>query len=166
VRSHALPPHREWLFLLWTINFFVLMWAGGKPAEGHYVVIARSRPYYFAYFLVLLPLLGKIRAPAAAAREHQPRGVARGRTAARRRHRQADGEGLIMALRSVKAAALAVAVSFSATVSRLCSGCRSAPELPHVASRSTVPSAPLTGLRCSAACRSTRKSAPPAIRCI
>ena len=64
VRSMRFRPIARWLFLLWTVNFFVLMWAGGKPAEGIYVLIARlSTAYYFAYFLVLLPLLGKIEKP-------------------------------------------------------------------------------------------------------
>ncbi|WP_419899799.1 cytochrome b [Roseomonas sp. USHLN139] len=64
VRSMRFRPIAKWLFLLWTVNFFVLMWAGGKPAEGLYVVISRlSTAYYFAYFLVILPLLAKIERP-------------------------------------------------------------------------------------------------------
>ncbi|EHL96690.1 Cytochrome b /b6/petD [Acetobacteraceae bacterium AT-5844] len=64
VRSMRFRPIAKWLFLLWTVNFFVLMWAGGKPAEGHYILIARlATAYYFAYFLVLLPLLSKIERP-------------------------------------------------------------------------------------------------------
>ncbi len=64
VRSMRFRPIAKWLFLLWTVNFFVLMWAGGKPAEGSYILIARlATAYYFAYFLVLLPLLGKIERP-------------------------------------------------------------------------------------------------------
>ena len=64
VRSMRFRPIGRWLFLLWTVNFFVLMWAGGKPAEGTYVLIARiSTAYYFAYFLVILPLLGRIERP-------------------------------------------------------------------------------------------------------
>ncbi|MBC9208648.1 cytochrome b/b6 [Roseomonas aerophila] len=64
VRSMRFRPIAKWLFLLWTVNFFVLMWAGGKPAEGVYVLISRlATAYYFAYFLVLLPLLGKIERP-------------------------------------------------------------------------------------------------------
>jgi len=64
VRSMRFRPIARWLFLLWTVNFFVLMWAGGKPAEGTYVLIARlSTAYYFAYFLVILPLLGRVERP-------------------------------------------------------------------------------------------------------
>jgi ubiquinol-cytochrome c reductase cytochrome b/c1 subunit len=64
VRSMRFRPIAKWLFLLWTVNFFVLMWAGGQPAEGIYVLISRlSTAYYFAYFLVFMPLLGKIERP-------------------------------------------------------------------------------------------------------
>jgi ubiquinol-cytochrome c reductase cytochrome b subunit len=64
VRSMRFRPIARWLFLLWTVNFFVLTWAGGKPAEGTYVLIARiSTAYYFAYFLVILPLLGRVERP-------------------------------------------------------------------------------------------------------
>jgi ubiquinol-cytochrome c reductase cytochrome b subunit len=37
---------------------------GGKPAEGLYVTIARfATAYYFAYFLIILPLLGRLERP-------------------------------------------------------------------------------------------------------
>jgi ubiquinol-cytochrome c reductase cytochrome b subunit len=64
VRSMRFRPIAKWLFLLFTVNFFVLMWAGGQPAEGIFVLIARlSTAYYFAYFLVFMPLLGRIERP-------------------------------------------------------------------------------------------------------
>ncbi|HWL82008.1 MAG TPA: cytochrome b/b6 [Roseomonas sp.] len=64
VRSMRFRPIAKWLLLLWTANFLVLMWAGGRPAEGIYVLIARlSTAYYFAYFLVILPLLSKVERP-------------------------------------------------------------------------------------------------------
>ena len=38
-----------------------LGWLGSKPPEGNYVLFARIfTVYYFAYFLVILPVLGKI----------------------------------------------------------------------------------------------------------
>jgi hypothetical protein len=38
-----------------------LGWLGSKPPEGNYVLFARIfTVYYFAYFLVILPMLGKI----------------------------------------------------------------------------------------------------------
>lgn len=64
VRSMRFRPIAKWFLMLWGINFFVLMWAGQMPAEGIYVTIARlSTAYYFAYFLVILPLLSKVERP-------------------------------------------------------------------------------------------------------
>jgi ubiquinol-cytochrome c reductase cytochrome b subunit len=64
VRSMRFRPLARIALLLWTVVFLVLMWAGGKPAEGTYIVIARIATfYYFLYFLVLLPLLGRIERP-------------------------------------------------------------------------------------------------------
>jgi hypothetical protein len=38
-----------------------LGWLGSKPPEGNYVLFARIfTVYYFAYFLVILPVLGKV----------------------------------------------------------------------------------------------------------
>jgi ubiquinol-cytochrome c reductase cytochrome b/c1 subunit len=64
VRSMRFRPMARWFFWLWTINFFVLMWVGGKPAEAPYILIAQiCTAYYFAYFLVILPLLAKFERP-------------------------------------------------------------------------------------------------------
>jgi ubiquinol-cytochrome c reductase cytochrome b subunit len=46
------------------VDFVVLMWAGAMPAEGIYPYIALAgAAYWFAYFLVILPLLGVIEKP-------------------------------------------------------------------------------------------------------
>ncbi len=64
VRSMRFRPIAKWALLLWTVSFFVLMYCGGKPPEGHYVLIARiATAYYFAYFLVILPLLSRLERP-------------------------------------------------------------------------------------------------------
>ncbi|MFZ6763094.1 MULTISPECIES: cytochrome b [Acetobacterales] len=64
VRSMRFRPIAKWLFLLWTVNFFVLMYCGGMPAEEPYVTVSRfATAYYFGYFLVILPLLAKIERP-------------------------------------------------------------------------------------------------------
>jgi ubiquinol-cytochrome c reductase cytochrome b subunit len=66
VRSMRFRPIAKWALFLWGIAFFVLMWAGGKPAEEPYVTISRiATAYYFAYFLVILPLLGRLERPLA-----------------------------------------------------------------------------------------------------
>jgi ubiquinol-cytochrome c reductase cytochrome b subunit len=64
VRSLRFRPFTRILFLLWTVNFFVLMWVGGKPAEQPYVMISQiCTALYFAYFLVVLPLMGRLERP-------------------------------------------------------------------------------------------------------
>jgi ubiquinol-cytochrome c reductase cytochrome b subunit len=64
VRSGRYRPMFKWWFALFVVNFFVLMWAGAMPAEGIYPYIALiGSTYWFAYFLVILPLLGVIEKP-------------------------------------------------------------------------------------------------------
>jgi ubiquinol-cytochrome c reductase cytochrome b subunit len=64
VRSMRFRPIAKWFLVLWGINFLVLTWVGGKPAEQPYVLISQiCTAYYFAYFLVILPLLGRLERP-------------------------------------------------------------------------------------------------------
>jgi len=64
VRSMRFRPIAKWFLLLWGIAFGVLMYCGGKPPEGIYVVLSRiATLYYFAWFLVILPLLGRLERP-------------------------------------------------------------------------------------------------------
>ena len=64
VRSGRYRPMFKWWFWLFVVNFFVLMWVGAMPAEGIYPYIALiGSTYWFAYFLVILPLLGVIEKP-------------------------------------------------------------------------------------------------------
>ena len=64
VRSMRFRPIARIAFLLWTVAFFVLLYCGGMPAEEPYVTISRiATAYYFAYFLVILPLLGRMERP-------------------------------------------------------------------------------------------------------
>ncbi len=64
VRSMRFRPLARPLFLLWVVSFGVLTYVGAMPAEEPYVLIGQiATAYYFAWFLVLLPLLGKIEKP-------------------------------------------------------------------------------------------------------
>jgi ubiquinol-cytochrome c reductase cytochrome b subunit len=64
VRSMRFRPVARIAFLLWTVAFLVLLYCGGKPAEEPYVTISRiATAYYFAYFLVILPLLARLERP-------------------------------------------------------------------------------------------------------
>lgn len=65
VRSCLFRPVWRWLTLLFIFNFFVLMYVGSKPAEAIYVSIARVGTFYwFAYFLILAPVVGLYETPA------------------------------------------------------------------------------------------------------
>jgi ubiquinol-cytochrome c reductase cytochrome b subunit len=64
VRSGRYRPMFKWWYVLLAIDFVVLMWVGAQPAEGIYPYIALiGATYWFAYFLVILPLLGVIEKP-------------------------------------------------------------------------------------------------------
>ena len=67
VRSGRYRPMFKWWFWLLAVDFMVLMWAGAMPAEPPYSTISLiGATYWFAYFLVILPLLGVIEKPTAA----------------------------------------------------------------------------------------------------
>ncbi|MFL4469194.1 cytochrome bc complex cytochrome b subunit [Tateyamaria armeniaca] len=64
VRSARYRPMLKWWFWLLVVDFFVLMWVGARPAEEPYNTISLiASAYWFAYFLVILPLLGVIEKP-------------------------------------------------------------------------------------------------------
>ena len=60
VRSGAYRPLFKKFFYLFIVNFCLLGWLGKSPAEGWYILATRlSTLYYYAYFLLVLPLLPK-----------------------------------------------------------------------------------------------------------
>jgi ubiquinol-cytochrome c reductase cytochrome b/c1 subunit len=64
VRSGAYRPVFQYWFALFVIACIGLGYLGSKPPEGLYVVFARILTvYYFAYFLIILPLLGIFETP-------------------------------------------------------------------------------------------------------
>ena len=61
VRSAAFRPVYRWLFWLFAADTLLLGWIGAKPPEGIYITIGRIATfYYFAHFLVLIPVVGRI----------------------------------------------------------------------------------------------------------
>jgi ubiquinol-cytochrome c reductase cytochrome b/c1 subunit len=61
VRSARYRPLYLQFFWVFVVVCIGLGWLGSKPPEGNYVLFARIfTVYYFAYFLVILPVLGKI----------------------------------------------------------------------------------------------------------
>jgi len=64
VRSGAFRPMFRPFYWLFVINFIGLAYLGAAPAEGIYVLLAKiCTAYYFAYFLIILPLLSRIETP-------------------------------------------------------------------------------------------------------
>ncbi|MEZ5838884.1 MAG: cytochrome b/b6 [Hyphomicrobiales bacterium] len=64
VRSTRYRPLYKQFFWVLVVVSVLLGWLGAKPAEGIYVILARiCTVYYFAHFLVILPLLGLIEKP-------------------------------------------------------------------------------------------------------
>ena len=64
VRSGRFRPMFKWWFALLAIDFVVLMWVGAMPTDGIYPYISLlGATYWFAYFLIILPLLGVIEKP-------------------------------------------------------------------------------------------------------
>ena len=66
VRSSKYRPVYKWFFWLFAISCLALGYLGAKPAEGVYVFWARIfTAYYFLRFLVVMPILGVMETPTA-----------------------------------------------------------------------------------------------------
>ena len=70
VRSGNYRPAFRWFYGLFVLNFLLLMWYGAQEPATHiigpFTVADTSKlsvVYYFAYFLVILPLLGRYEKP-------------------------------------------------------------------------------------------------------
>jgi ubiquinol-cytochrome c reductase cytochrome b subunit len=70
VRSGTFRPAFKWFYWVFVVNFLLLMWYGAQePALqvlGPFTVADVSKlsvVYYFAYFIVILPLLGRFEKP-------------------------------------------------------------------------------------------------------
>ena len=57
------PMFKIWFWIL-AADFIFLMWLGAMPAEEPYASLSLlDSTYWFAYFLVILPLLGVLEKP-------------------------------------------------------------------------------------------------------
>ncbi len=66
VRSTKYRPIYFWFFCLFAFTCLALGYLGAKPAEGVYVFWARVFTlYYFAHFLIVMPIVGIIETPIA-----------------------------------------------------------------------------------------------------
>jgi ubiquinol-cytochrome c reductase cytochrome b subunit len=70
VRSGTFRPMFKWFYWVFVANFVLLTWYGAQTPDmkiiGNFTVADTSKLsvlYYFAYFLVILPLLGRIETP-------------------------------------------------------------------------------------------------------
>jgi ubiquinol-cytochrome c reductase cytochrome b subunit len=64
VRSAVYRPWYKLFFWLFVADSIFLGWLGAKPAEGVYVALAQvGTLYYFAFFLIIMPVLGLIETP-------------------------------------------------------------------------------------------------------
>ncbi|MDR6263619.1 MULTISPECIES: cytochrome b N-terminal domain-containing protein [Rhodobacterales] len=64
VRSGRYRPSFKWWFWILGLDFMILMWCGSQPAEGLVPLISLiGAIYWFAYFLIILPLLGVLEKP-------------------------------------------------------------------------------------------------------
>lgn len=64
VRSANYRPWYKWFFWLFVANAIFLGWLGSKPAEGWYIPAMQiSALYYFAFFLIVMPVIGLIETP-------------------------------------------------------------------------------------------------------
>lgn len=64
VRSTSYRPVYKWFFWLFVLTCIALGYLGAKPAEGGYLIAAQVFTfYYFAHFLLVMPLVGLIETP-------------------------------------------------------------------------------------------------------
>lgn len=64
VRSAVYRPWYRVFFWMFVANALFLGWLGSQPAEGPYVTMSQLATfYYFAFFLIVMPLLGLIETP-------------------------------------------------------------------------------------------------------
>jgi ubiquinol-cytochrome c reductase cytochrome b/c1 subunit len=64
VRSARFRPIYKWLFWLLVIDVLALGWVGANPPEGIVVTVGQiATLYFYVFFLILLPVIGKIERP-------------------------------------------------------------------------------------------------------
>ena len=61
VRSAVFRPLYKQFYWILVLDVLILGYVGAMPAEGLYLLVARiGTAYYFAHFLIILPILGKV----------------------------------------------------------------------------------------------------------
>ena len=134
VRSSRFRPMYKWFFWIFLIDCLVLGYVGAKPAEGVYITIGRvASIWYFAHFLVIIPLLAKFEKTKDLPKEHLRTRSRRGWRERLCRGLQADGESLMNKIRTALVAGV-----FAATASLGFSSANAAGDAVHAARTSLV----------------------------
>ena len=61
VRGSQFRPLMRWAFWLFVSNFFVLMYIGSQHVEEPFITVgAVSTAFYFAWFLIVVPVIGLV----------------------------------------------------------------------------------------------------------
>ena len=61
VRGSQFRPLMRWAFWLFVSNFFVLMYIGSQHVEEPFITVgAISTAFYFAWFLIVVPVIGLV----------------------------------------------------------------------------------------------------------
>ncbi|MFZ9438010.1 MAG: cytochrome b [Candidatus Fonsibacter ubiquis] len=64
IRSSVFRPIWKQFVFLFVLDFFILLYVGGMPAEGIYLLIGRvGTAYWFLFFLIIAPLVSLIEKP-------------------------------------------------------------------------------------------------------
>ncbi|MEM7071193.1 MAG: cytochrome b N-terminal domain-containing protein [Pseudomonadota bacterium] len=64
IKSCRYRPIYRWLVILFAVNFVILGYCGGKPAEGWYLILAQASTFwYFFHLVVLTPIVGWFEVP-------------------------------------------------------------------------------------------------------
>ena len=64
VRSARFRPIYKWAFWVFVVDCIALGWVGANTPEGNFIWIGQvTTAYYFAHFLIVLPLIGKFERP-------------------------------------------------------------------------------------------------------
>ena len=59
IRGFRFRPIMRVIYWLFIINFILLLWVGAQAVEEPYIMIGRGLTiFYFAYFVVILPIVG------------------------------------------------------------------------------------------------------------
>ena len=152
-RSSKYRPLAKQFFWIFVVVCVLLGYLGAQPPEGIYVIAGRILTVcYFAYFLVVLPLLSRIETP-----RKVPNSIADDVLA---KYGSKSGGKAVASI----AVAFAVAGALFAGSTQTARAERTKSRRPR-SGRSRGRSASMTVAPCSGASRSTRKSAPTATRC-